>query len=259
LAEIKLSVKSKGDVVTIKWDTNEPVVNRSLDITVKAPRAASLRVSTGNGPIRIEGFRRGANAETGVGAITLREVSGDLTLHTGNGPIDVEGAAGAVKAETGVGSVAIKGPDGPRTVHTGNGPIHLEGAVGAVSAHTDVGRIQVEHSKGDLTLHTGNGPIDVRDTDGGIVAETGVGAVAVSGRLAGPCRITTGNGAIHLSVPADSTLTIDAETGNGAIHNDFALPVEGMVSHQCRGRLGTGAGGSLRLQTGVGSIDLRRQ
>src|SRR5205807_1623159 len=132
-----------------------------------------------------------------------------------------------------------------------------EGAIGAVSARTDVGRIEVEHSKGDLTLTTGNGPIEVSDADGGLAAETGVGAVAVSGRLAGRCRITTGSGGIVVALPAGSTLTIDAATGNGAIDNDFALPVEGMVSHHCHGRLGSGAGGSLQLETGVGRIELK--
>jgi hypothetical protein len=187
LARIRLVVAKDGDVVTIRWDANEPVVKGWLDVTVKAPRAATLQLKTGNGAIAIEGFRRGADAKTGVGPITLKGVAGDLALHTGNGTIRVD------------------------------------------------------------------------DADGGIAAETGVGAVEVSGRLAGSCRIRSGNGGIVVALPAGSRLAIDARTGNGAIRNDFALPVEGMVSHRSRGRLGDGSAGSLHLETGVGSIELKAQ
>lgn len=260
LALIKLAVEKKGNVVTIKWDTNDKSIsNRAVEITVKAPRSASLELRTGNGPISITGFARGAKASTGVGSITVKEVAGDLGLSTGNGPIVAEGVAGAVEAETGVGAVTIQGPKGTRTVHTGNGPIRIDGASGAVSARADLGRIEVQHTKGDLSLHTGNGSIHADDADGGFVAETGVGAVSVSGKLAGRCRVQTGNGSIVVTLPADCRLKIAASTGNGAITNQFSLPVDGFVSRSSKGVIGDGSGGSLELETGVGSITLRKQ
>jgi DUF4097 and DUF4098 domain-containing protein YvlB len=259
LAQIQLRVEKKANVITIVWESNEPIVNRSLDITIKAPRTSSLQLSTGNGAVTIEGFQRGVEAKTGVGSITIKGVAGNLMLHTGNGAIEAEGATGAVVAETGVGAVTIKGSEGTRTIHTGNGSIRLEGAVGAVSARTNVGGIDIEHTQGDLALQTGNGEIQVNDANGGIVAKTGVGAVNVAGRLAGQCRIATGNGVIVVALPTGSQLTIDAATGNGSIRTDFALPVEGMVSQHSKGRLGDGSGGSLHMKTGVGSIELKKQ
>lgn len=260
LAEIKLAVEKSGDVVTVTWDNGgKPVVNRVLDINVKAPKGSTLKLHTGNGALSIEGFARGAEAETGVGSITVKGVAGDLTLHTGNGAVDVQGATGAVKAETGVGAITVHGTDGARTVHTGNGPIRIDGAVGAVAARSDVGRIEVKHARGDLTLNTGNGTIRVDDADGAVTAESGVGAVEVAGRLAGKSHLKTGNGRVAVALPADSRLSVDASTGNGAIKNEFGLPVDGFVTRRSQGTIGDGSGGRLRIETGVGGITLTKR
>lgn len=224
LAEIKLGVEKQGNAVTIKWDTNEPtIVNRSLDITIKAPKSSSIQVHTGNGAIAIAGFERGASAKSDVGPITVKGVGGDLALHSGNGAITADGTTGAVTAESGVGAVTIKGSGGSRKIQTGNGPIRLEGVEGTVDA------------------------------------ESGVGAIEVSGRLSGRSRISTGNGRIVVTLPTDSKLAIDASTGNGAITNEFSLPVDGFVSRRSKGNLGDGSGGSLRLSTGTGNIELRKK
>jgi DUF4097 and DUF4098 domain-containing protein YvlB len=260
LAEIKLAVDKKGDVVTVKWDTDkQSISNQSLDITIKAPRATSLQLHTGSGAISVDGFEHGADAKTDVGSITLKGVAGDLTLHSGSGAITTEGATGAVVADSGVGSVTVKGSTGSRKIHTGSGAISLDGAQGAVSARTDVGRIDIRHAKGDLTLYSGSGAIQVSDTEGSVGAESGVGAVSIAARLTGQSRIKTGSGAIAVTLPADSKLKVDASTGTGAIHNDFGFRVEGLVSHDAKGTIGDGSGGSLHVKTGIGSIDLKKK
>ena len=259
LASIALDAKQDKGTVTVRWATNDQnIVNRALDITIQAPKAAALELETGNGAVAVEGFAQGAHAKTGVGTITVKQVAGDLTLNTGNGAIDVEGANGAVKAETGVGTITLKGTTGARTAHTGNGAVVVDGAEGAVQVETSVGTIDAKRTKGSLALHTGNGAVHVTESDGPVVVETMVGTVNVAGRLSGASRLHTGNGAVTVTLPADSRLEIKADTGNGRITNAFGLPVEGSVTSSCKGKLGDGAGGSLRIETVVGGIALNK-
>jgi hypothetical protein len=259
LAAIKPEVTHDKGTVTVRWMPAEPTVtNRSLDVTVKAPRATTLELETEVGAIRIEGLGHGARARTGVGAITAERVTGALNLASGNGAIDVRGAAGDVTAETGVGAITLKGTAGARKVESGNGAVVIDGAEGPVSVRTQLGRIDVKHARGDLDLHTDNGAVAVAGANGKVVAETMLGAVDVAGRLSGACRLHSGNGTVTVTLPADSRLKIKASTGTGAITNAFGLPVEGFGPRTCSGKIGDGSGGSLRVETMVGAISLNK-
>jgi DUF4097 and DUF4098 domain-containing protein YvlB len=258
LAAIVLDVARDKDRVMVRGST-DGLTSGTLEITIKAPRTATLKLETGSGAVTVEGFERGTEAKTGVGPITVKRVAGDLALDTGSGAINVDGAAGAVKAETGVGPVTIRGTKGARTAHTGSGAVRIDGAEGPVSVETQVGRIEVEHARGNLTLHSGSGAVRVVDAEGTVVVETLVGAVDVAGRLAGASRLQSGSGAITVTLPAESRLVVEASTGTGRITNAFGLPVEGTVTSVCKGTIGDGSGGSLRVETLVGGISLKKK
>src|SRR4051794_31185946 len=84
LDKIKLAVEQSGDTITIHWEGDERASVRGvLELTIKAPATSSLRLKNGNGAIKAGGFNRGADARTGVGSITMKEVAGDLTLRAG--------------------------------------------------------------------------------------------------------------------------------------------------------------------------------
>jgi hypothetical protein len=83
--------------------------------------------------------------------------------------------------------------------------------------------------------------------------------VRVEGTLSGNNRVETGGGSIHVAVPASSRLAVDASTGGGSAHNDFGIPSDGeRHSGRFRGNIGDGAGGSLEIHTGGGSIRLAK-
>jgi hypothetical protein len=83
--------------------------------------------------------------------------------------------------------------------------------------------------------------------------------VRVEGTLSGNNRVETGGGSIHVAVPASSRLSVDASTGGGSAHNDFGIPSDGeRHSGHFRGNIGDGAGGSLEIHTGGGSIRLAK-
>jgi hypothetical protein len=259
LAKIQVITERAGDGVRVSWRAEDQVTsNRSVAFRITAPKRSSLRLSTGSGGIALEGFERGAQAETGVGSISVKDVKGELKVHTGSGAIGVTGADGPVAAITGVGAIAVRGPRGSRALETGSGAISVTGGDGKLSARSGVGAITVKDAKGELSLHTGSGAITVTGADGSVTAEANIGSVEVEGRLSGRNVVGTGSGRVRVAVPADSRLKVDVSTGSGSLANEFGLPVEGRVSRVSRGTLADGSGGSLQIRSGVGGVALTK-
>jgi hypothetical protein len=122
---------------------------------------------------------------------------------------------------------------------------------------TGGGAITTRHMGGQV-LRSGGGAISVREGDGTIEARTGGGSVEVSGRLRGASRVTTGGGSVHVAIPGDSRLHVDASTGGGSAESEFGLTVDGRGARRMSGTLGDGSEGSLELRTGGGSLQLSR-
>ena len=71
-------------------------------------------------------------------------------------------------------------------------------------------------------------------------------------------RLRSGDGGITLRLPDDLSADLDAHTGDGSIDLDLQVTVSGAItSSTVRGKLGAG-GPPLKVQTGDGSIHLRR-
>jgi hypothetical protein len=143
-------------------------------------------------------------------------------------------------------------------VRTGGGQIDSGGFSGGMHIDTGGGSIIIADARGDMKLRSGGGTIDVRHVAGTVDISTGGGSVKVDGALSGRNRVETGGGSIHVCIPGDSRLTVEAETGGGHANNDFGIPSDGHENQSFRGRLGDGNGGSLQLRTGGGSIHLTR-
>ncbi len=97
----------------------------SVELEIYVPRNASLKVSSGDGRLRVEG------------------VSGDIDLHTGDGPIDVSDAGGTLRINTGDGQIRISDFDGTAEARTGDGRITLDGRFGQLNAETGDGSISL--------------------------------------------------------------------------------------------------------------------
>ncbi len=243
LAEIQVAVSKRKDGVYIGWaPETKTIVNRVVHFAIKAPRGSTLQLHSGNGPIRIVGFERGAEARADFGSIEANSIKGDLTLYSGAGAITVTGVDGTVAANSGAGAITVVESKGKR-----------------ISARTHNGRVAVRHVRGDLTLQSGNGAIEANDIDGSLIAATSLGAIHVAGRLAGRNWLKSGNGTITVALPADSRLTVDAFTHIGGLDTDFDLPVTGQTSRSAQGTLGNGAAGTLEITTDLGDIELLKR
>lgn len=146
------------------WFTSRP----SMDLDAAVPQALSVdRISTS------------------VGAVTVRDVGGEMTLTTSTGRVDVANVDGSVFAETTTGRVKITGVSDTVTADTTTGRIEIRdgGLIGDLSATT--GRIEadVPAIDGDTTLSTTTGRITAAvssDLDAELVAETDTGRIDVS-------------------------------------------------------------------------------
>jgi len=166
-----------------------------------------------------------------------------LNVSTGNGAIAIDQAGADVNAATGNGRVSIGETAGRVDVSTGNGDVQVESARGPVRVSTGNGRVFVATSSGPVNATTGNGDITARmralSTDAGM-------------------NMTTGSGSIRVTLPADFNGQLDANTGNGSLRSEFDISIIGRIDpRHIRGTIGRG-GSLLRLQTGNGSVELRK-
>ena len=75
---------------------------------------------------------------------------------------------------------------------------------------------------------------------------------------AGDMNFTSGSGAVRVTLPSDFNGDVDASTGNGDLRTDFAIQLIGRLDPQhMRGTIGSG-GRTIHLQTGNGTLEIRK-
>ena len=134
----KLSVQTEQQGPTLSINaTNDNQSNGSVMLDVYVPRQASLHVSSGDGPLILDG------------------VTGDITLRSNDGPITVSNSGGQLHVTTDDGPIQINKFDGQVDARTGDGPIALDGNFNAVSARTGDGEISLTVPAGSsFTIET---------------------------------------------------------------------------------------------------------
>ena len=166
-----------------------------------------------------------------------------LRVSTGSGEISIERAGAEVSATTGSGEIMIGETTGSVDATTGSGDVQIDRANGPVTVTTGSGRVFVSTSRGAVNANTGSGDVDVR-----------LGSMPLERDM----RFGTGSGRIRVTLPAEFNGRIDATTGNGTLRSDFEISVVGRLDAQhVRGTIGSG-GPLLRLVTGNGMIELRK-
>jgi len=146
---------------------------------------------------------------------------------TGDGRIDVRGVGADVDASTGDGDVSVTDVHGPVHVSTGDG------------------RVTIQAVEGPANVMTGDGDVEVhlKSVPGGR-----------------DMHFSTGNGRVSLYLPATFSGELDATTGDGQIDSDFPLRVTGHLDpNHVRATIGSGDGGLIRVSTGDGDVELRRE
>jgi hypothetical protein len=180
----------------------------SVDIEVRFPHAVHV-VSIGNHRVDIEvrmPREAGLRLHTGDGNIEMRNLKGEMELETGDGHISFEGIDGVIRAKTGDGRIEGKGRFDALNLHTGDGRIGVDALPGSVvgsgwELRTGDGRVNLNLPDGfaaDVEMHTSDGHIDLEMP---VAVQGKYAANRIEGKMnggGGPLRIETGDGSISI-------------------------------------------------------------
>jgi DUF4097 and DUF4098 domain-containing protein YvlB len=243
-----------GSIEVTSWDKPEVAVTieRRADTQAEAEALKVTADQTGNRVVihAVKPERSDSQLQVGfhhgrsVRFVVIVPRTTDLNATSGDGSISVSGITGRVDARSGDGSIATSDISGDVGLDTGDGSISADNVTG------------------NLKINTGDGSVSIKGQPHGLIAHTGDGSVSVdvtSATTAGDWELTTGDGGIHVSLPANFNAQVDAHTGDGGIDaNDFGLHTTGEDRNDLRGTIGSG-GPTLRLRTGDGGITLSKR
>ena len=226
------NVRTRGRAEDVAFDVEETA--SQIEVCALFGRQASCRDrGTGSNNIRVS-----------VSFTVLVPKSMRLRASTGSGEINIERAGADVSASTGSGEINIGETNGRVDASTGSGAVHVDGANGPVKVTTGSGSVFVMTARGDVEASTGSGDIDVR-----------IRSLPIERDM----KFSTGSGSLRIGLPAAFAGRIDATSGNGSLRSDFEISIMGRLdAHHVRGTIGNGNGPLIRLTTGNGLIELRK-
>jgi hypothetical protein len=166
-------------------------------------------------------------------------------------------AAGTLRATGLTGDLALQDTNGSIWATNTNGPIALR---------TSSGSVNTSHVTGQVTASTDNGTITTVSTRlrGASLMQAQSGTINFHGSLDAGCHAVfrNANGATGVTLPAGSSVLVDARTRSGSINSGFpsvrvAADSGRQVAHGLVG--GRDASARLSIETVGGSIDLNRE
>jgi DUF4097 and DUF4098 domain-containing protein YvlB len=245
-----------------------------------------LTVETNSGKISVQQARANGQVidlKSEFGAITLAQVSaGDLLVHSNSGEIELEGvdAAGDITLGSEFGRIHFKsGKAAMLSVEANSGGIVLTDLVfdnplisktefgditllnvdaPSYDLESNSGKVSLDGASGNVKAHSEFGDIDV--TNGESVTldlQTNSGAVEYSGSLGtGPHILKTEFGNIHLTIPEDTSLSVELETEFGRVKSDLTIALSGGFSEDRLVGTINGGGELLTASTNSGNITI---
>ena len=178
----------------------------AVDVTVTVPTGTSAKVTSFTADIVTTGRIGSSDLTSGVAAVDVEAVDGDLRLRDGSGRAEVGSVRGAVQTRSGSG-----------TAHFGE--------VG--------GALTFACGSGDITVDTARGPVRTR---------AGSGDASLLS-VFDDVDFVSGSGSITVGLPAGRSARLDVTTGSGRVESE--LPVESKATSTQRPillRIRTGSG-----------------
>jgi len=214
--------------------------------TYPLPAGGVFALSNTNGTVQVDGWDRNQ--------VEVRAIKTALHDPQDLGRVQIE-----VQAEDGRVVVSTHYPRGSGVEVTVEYQIHVPYRIQLAALETVNGDVHVRGVSGVGVLNSINGSVEVDDSDGRFSARTTNGDVRLQLRSlppGDPMELSTVNGSIILSVPADAAAEIAVANRNGDFRSDFPLRTLGAYNSTLfRGQLGAG-GGEISMSTVNGAIRL---
>jgi len=194
-----------------------------------------------------------------VGAVTVANVDGELSVDAHSAPVTATGVKGELSVDVGSGAVRVSQVEGDLNVDTGSGSVEVSRYKGT-SLTIDTGSGDVtgtELTGDDLAIETGSGEIRLSAVTAPRVSlETGSGGITAELRRdISSLSAETGSGDIAIRAPASLGAEIEIETSSGDIETDFPLQITRHARDHVVGTIGDGKG-TIAIETGSGEIKL---
>jgi DUF4097 and DUF4098 domain-containing protein YvlB len=274
--QLNPQISTSDNIVTL---TMPPLPGGRGDLTLTVPPAAVISVNANHGDVHVSAIKAPVSVTANHGDVELSAITGPVTARINNsdssfaahsitGPLIVEGRGQDLTLSDLSGPVRINGDffgtthlehiRGPITFHSTRTDMQL----GRLDGETDISNnadLSASEVVGPLTLSTRSRNITLDRIAGDISVTNSNGFVNVtSAPPLGNVTIENRNGDISLTVPEHSSFSVDAQTTDGDLDNDFSLPNQGTDTHKnFTGTIGKG-GSTIRLTTSHGDIALKK-
>jgi len=246
-------------------------------LTIQVPKRSSLSVNNRNGAIDLSGITGDQQVLNAFGRVLVSRISGGVDIKSRNDNVVVEDISGMAKISNEFGNVEARRVSGTLNVELRNGNVDVDevkadtrisNAFGSISAKNIQGSltsdsrmtsVDLAHVENNATISAQFGSVKLEDVKGTVSVENKNGDVEV--RYVQPprnnLRVTSKFGHVFVTLPANSSFSIDARTRYASISSDFSElePRNEDQRNNLTGRVGTG-GPEIRIDNQNGNISI---
>jgi hypothetical protein len=273
--DLQPTFSSDGGV--LKLNVNS-VDGGEADLTITVPHSAPLTVQADHGDVNVSEMAAAVTISANHGDVDVSGIDssvtlhmndddGSVTLHSIHGGASVEGHSGDIDISDVTGGLTLQGDFfGSTDLEHINGPIHFTTTRTQFSA----ARLDDEFNVDKDTLNASEllGPVVLKTENKNITLDRIQGSADVSNRNGSvelthappldTITIQNQHGSVDLGLPGGVGFTLNAQTRNGDMENDFDLsPVGDNDVHTLKGRIG-GGGPTVTITTTDGDVTVRR-
>jgi DUF4097 and DUF4098 domain-containing protein YvlB len=273
--DLQPTFSSDGGVLKLNINSVE---GGEADLTITVPHAASLTVQADHGDVNVSEMGAPVTISANHGDVDVSGIDGSVnlhmndddgsvTLHSIHGGASVEGHSGDIDISDVTGDLTLQGDFfGSTNLEHINGPIHFTTTRTQFSAarlddqfNVDKDSLDASELLGPVILKTENKNITLDRIQGSADVSNRNGSVELThAPPLGPISIQNQHGSVDLGLPAGVGFTLNAQTRNGDMENDFDLsPVGDNDVHTLRGRIG-GGGPTVTITTTDGDVTVRK-
>jgi DUF4097 and DUF4098 domain-containing protein YvlB len=278
---------TRAQQLTPRFSTNGNALTLSVpaldgtraDLNITVPATAATTITANHGDVRVNSLKAAVFVTANHGDISLSAITGPVITHINNGDssFSAHSVTGPITVEGHGRDTTLSDLSGPVTI-TGEffGDTHFEHIRGPIRFHTSRTDFQLARLDGeveisnnaDLTANEGVGPLTLTTRNRNITLERVSGDISVTNRNGsvdltsapplGNVTVENRNGSVNITVPEHAAFTVQADTTNGDVDNDFSLATQGSETHKnFNGTVGKG-GPTMRISTSQGDIALKK-
>jgi DUF4097 and DUF4098 domain-containing protein YvlB len=276
--ELSPKVNTEGSNIKIALPSIE---GGRADLTITVPATAPVTVMSNRGDVRVASVKAPVSVTANHGDVTFTAITGQANARINNGDSSFSAHAitGPVSIQGHARDLSFSEISGPASMNGEFfGTTHLQHITGNVLFHTSRTELRLARLDGeieispnaDLSADQAVGPLTLATRNRNITLDRVAGDVSVTNRNGtvdltsapplGNISIENRNGSVNLTLPEQAGFSVQAETTNGDLENDFSISQQGNEDSNHKTYNGVvGKGGPLvRVTTSQGDIALKK-